>query len=219
MSSANGRIFAIGDIHGCAQKLDQLLSRLPFTSKDLLIFLGDYINRGPDSKGVLERLIRLERSGQQTVFLLGNHENLLLEYYRSPDENLIRYLRQNGIEQTLESYGARDLSHLYDMGFMPEEHRRFLERLELYHETDDYIFVHAGIVPGRALTEQGAQELCEIRDIFIEDGSDYGKRVIFGHTPFELPLVARNKIGIDTGAAYGNLLTAVQLPDEIFYHA
>ncbi len=215
-----GKIFAIGDIHGCYSRLRALLDRLPCEpERDTLVFLGDYINRGPQSRQVVSHLHGLRQEGAKAVFLVGNHEYLLLEYHRTGDERLIPILRQLGIESTLESYGVSDMRGLSDLSFMPPEHRAFLEDLLPYWETDRFIFVHGGITPGPSLEEQPLEALCETRDLFIKSESDFGKVVVFGHTPFELPLVSPNKIGIDTGAVYGNLLTAVELPGLRFYHA
>ena len=218
MASA-GRLIAVGDIHGCINKLKELLNLLSVRQEDTIIFLGDYIGRGPSSKEVISTLIELRKKNKNVFFLLGNHENLLLEYVRSPDEALIPYLRQQSIEAFLSSYGQEDLSHLHELTFMPEEHVEFLRNLELYHIEQDYIFVHAGIMPGLPLEKHTAMELCEVRDMFLDSRVEIGKTVVFGHTPFELPLVTEDKIGIDTGAVYGNLLTAVVLPEMKFFHA
>ncbi len=217
--TSSRRIIAIGDIHGCSTKLHDLLERLSLRDEDTAVFLGDYIGRGPDSKEVISTLVQLQKTFERVVCLLGNHENLLLEYVKAPDEALIPYLRQQKIENFLRSYGEEDLSRLHTLSFMPEEHTRFLKNLKLFHEEGEYFFVHAGVRPDIALEKQTAMDFCEVRDIFLESRVTFGKTVIFGHTPFELPLVTEDKIGIDTGAAYGNLLTAVVLPERKFVHA
>ena len=215
----SGRLFAVGDIHGCYERLRTLLARLPYKpGRDVLIFLGDYINRGGQSKSTIELITRLQKEGEVHA-LLGNHEHLLLEYHRSGDTMLLPYLRQMGIETTLESYGAADLRDLGRLTFMPENHRAFLHGLRAYHETEDYIFIHAGLVNGLPLAEHNTAQLCEGRDFNLFDNSSRGKTIVFGHTPFVSPLVTQNIIGIDTGAVYGNLLTAVELPARRFYHA
>ena len=216
----NGKIFVIGDIHGCADQLRRLLERLPFDAgRDTLVFLGDYLDRGPDVKGVLDQLCRLRAEGVHLQALMGNHEYLLLEYHRSQDAALLPYMRRLGMEKTLESYGGASLAELGALAYMPAEHRDFLASLLPYWETDEYIFVHAGLRFGHPLSEQDLSDLCEVREPFLSDERDYGKRIIFGHTPFVTPLVTAGKIGIDTGAAYGNLLTAVELPGLRFHHA
>ncbi len=213
------RIIAIGDIHGCYKKLEHLLNRLPIQKNDSIVLLGDYIGRGSSSKQVISDIIALQKRHKRVTCLLGNHENLLLEYVKSPEEVLIPYLRQQGIESFVESYGEKDLSHLHDLSFMPEEHVHFLKTLALYHVEQDYFFVHAGLMPGLPFEKHTAMEFCEVRDAFLESEVEIDKTVVFGHTPFEMPFVAKNKIGIDTGAVYGNLLTAVVLPEVRFYHA
>lgn len=216
----NGKIFAIGDIHGCAAKLELLLNRLPFNrGHDTLVFLGDYLDRGPDVKGVLEQLCRLRADGVRIVPLMGNHEYLLLEYHRSADQALLPYLRRLGMGNTLESYGGASLAELTSLDFMPGEHRDFLASLLPYWETEEYIFVHAGLRHDQPLAEQDISELCEVREPFLSEERDYGRRVIFGHTPFATPLLTPFRTGIDTGAVYGNLLTAVELPGLRFHHA
>ena len=215
-----GKIFAIGDIHGCAAKLELLLNRLPFDREhDTLVFLGDYLDRGPDTKGVLDQICQLRADGVHIVPLMGNHEYLLLEYHRSGDQALLPYLRRLGLKNTLESYGGASLAELTSLDFMPKEHRDFLASLLPYWETEEYIFVHAGLRHDQPLAEQDISDLCEVREPFLSDERDYGRRVIFGHTPFATPLLTPFRTGIDTGAAYGNLLTAVELPGLRFHHA
>jgi serine/threonine protein phosphatase 1 len=220
MTAESGKIFAIGDIHGTYRRLCKLLDRLPYRpGKDRLIFLGDYINRGQESAKVLELLCELKKEDPRIITLLGNHEYLLLEYQRSGDQALLPFLRAMGLDSTLSSYGAGHNFNLQTFGFMPEEHRQFLHELLPYWANDRYIFVHAGLDPNLPLAETDLPTLCEARDSFFAVGHDFGKKVIFGHTPFELPFVTPTKIGIDTGAVYGNLLTAIELPGENFYHA
>lgn len=215
-----GKIFAVGDIHGCADKLKLLLARLPFDrAHDTLVFLGDYLDRGPDTRGVLDQLCQLRTDGAHVIALMGNHEYLLLEYHRSGDQALLPYLRRIGMEKTLESYGGASLSELTSLDFMPGEHREFLASLLPYWETEEYIFVHAGMRHDQPLAEQDISDLCEVREPFLSQERDYSKRVIFGHTPFSFPLHTPFRTGIDTGAAYGNLLTAVELPNLLFHHA
>jgi serine/threonine protein phosphatase 1 len=215
-----GKIFAIGDIHGCYEKLRELMERLPYDpQQDTLVFLGDYIDRGPQSREVLTYLCQLRREAEKVVMLMGNHEYLMLEYHRSGDPALLPFLRQLGIDKTLNSYGVNHPQSLQDMLFLPAEHRDLLDSLLPYWETEDYIFVHAGLDPNLSLAQHDLSTLCETRAAFITDEHDYGKLVIFGHTAFDMPFVTPTRIGIDTGAVYGNLLTAVELPARIFYHA
>jgi serine/threonine protein phosphatase 1 len=218
--SSPRKIFAVGDIHGCRQKLENLLGQLPYDrERDLLIFLGDYINRGPQSREVIDLLCDLQRSGGHLVTLMGNHEYLLLEYQQSSDPALIPLLRQMQIESTLASYGLKDLSRLQRLAGLPEEHRQFLAGLRPFYETEHHIFVHAGLYPGLMLAQQEPSALMEIRDAFLTSTYDFGKVVVFGHSTFQTPLLSRTKIGIDTGAVYGNMLTALELPAMVFHHA
>jgi len=218
--SSSRKLFAIGDIHGCRQKLEHLLNHLHYDrERDLLVFLGDYINRGPDSRGVIDLLCSLRRSGGHLVTLMGNHESLLLEYQQSADPALIPLLRKLQIETTLASYGLKDLNRLHRLAGLPEEHRHFLAGLRTAYETETHIFVHAGLYPGLPLAQQEPAALLEVRDVFLDSSHDFGKVVVFGHNTFQTPLVSRTKIGIDTGAVYGNMLTALELPAMVFHHA
>lgn len=215
------RIFAVGDIHGCLGKLDRLMARLPIDpERDLLVFLGDYINRGPESARVIERLIEIRHRVRHTVFLLGNHEYELLEYARTGDIDLLPPLRMMGIETTLDSYGCGDACAVGDLSFLPVEHTRFLAHLAPWHRAEGYLLIHAGVIPGKEPEESPLDRLLTVRHTFLEDdGPAAGPVVVFGHTPFETPFVTPRKIGIDTGAYLGNLLTAVELPRLRFYHA
>jgi len=217
----DAKIFAIGDIHGCADSLRRLVERLPYDpGHDRLVFLGDYINRGPDSRAVLDFLCGLAENDPGAVFLMGNHEYLLVEYLRGRDPTLLPYLRRMGIEAMAASYGGTDRdAALADLSFLPDAHRAFLDCLRPYHRERGYLFVHAGIAPGVPLADNDIPSLCEVRDHFFTTPTGLDEKIVFGHTPFELPLVTPDKIGIDTGAAYGNMLTAIELPGEHFYHA
>lgn len=206
-------IYAIGDIHGCCDRLRALMGKIPIDmDTDRLLFIGDYVDRGPSSYEVVEYLVNLRRRFPAVVFLRGNHEDMLLNYLSGEDR--LTFL-MNGGRLTLEDY----LNHARGTGNgpIPPEHRQFFDQLRLYHETDDYIFVHAGLQPKVPLEKQDPRDLVWIRQKFIYSDYDFGKRVIFGHTPFNEPFVAANKIGIDTGAVYGNRLTCVKLPEVEFF--
>jgi serine/threonine protein phosphatase 1 len=209
------RIFAIGDIHGCFDKLIALMEIIDVDlERDTLLFIGDYIDRGTQSKEVVDYLIDLSRQSGNVVFLKGNHELMLEQYLNGT--NQFGFLANGGLA-TLDSYskgGAPDETNL-----IPTTHLDFFRDLRIYYETDQYIFVHAGLKPGVPLEEQNEWDMLWIREEFIYSDFDFGKRVIFGHTPFQKPIVFENKIGIDTGAVYGNKLTCVELPAERFYSA
>ena len=219
-SVTNRKIFAVGDIHGCSGKLETLLSRLPIDpERDVLVFLGDYINRGPESQQVIRLLLDVKQKVRNAVFLLGNHEHGLLEYGRTGDPDLLRTLRPLGVEATLESYGKSPVRAMRGLSFLQKDHRVFLKQLLPYFRLGDYLFIHAGIIPGEALDTCSLDRLLTVRDTFISYQGPLDEVVVFGHTPFETPFIGRRKIGIDTGAVYGNLLTAVELPRLRFYHA
>jgi serine/threonine protein phosphatase 1 len=209
------KIFAIGDIHGCAHKLYALMEKIPIDyANDTLIFIGDYIDRGPQSVEVVTYLVDLKSRHPDTVFLKGNHEDMLQKYLQGTDRLTYLY---NGGQHTLESY--LNQSNNSESTPIPADHLEFFDSLVLYYETQDYIFVHAGLRENVPLEKQDPEDLLWIREDFIYSKSTFGKWVIFGHSPFSEPLVLPNKIGIDTGAVYGNLLTCVQLPDMIFFSA
>ncbi len=208
----NGRIFAIGDIHGCLDKLARLTQRIDASRNDTIIFLGDYIDRGPDSAGVIEFLLNFrEKSPSNIIFLKGNHEVMLLDYLSGRNQE--SYLYYGGVD-TSDSYSAR-----YGKFSIPEEHLAFLKGLESFYQTEKYFFVHAGLKPGVPILEQRDSDRLWIRWEFVKSDYDWGKRVIFGHTPFIVPRIEPNKIGIDTGAVYGRDLTCLVLPEVDFIFA
>ena len=209
------KIFVVGDIHGCFDKLCALMDKIPINfTQDQLIFIGDYIDRGSSSLEVVEYLIDLKKRWPATIFLKGNHEDMLEKYLDGSDR--FTYLL-NGGQRTLDAYlNCPNNPGEYPV---PPAHLEFFKSLHRYYQTDDYIFVHAGLRKKVTLESQKTIDLFWIRDEFIYSEFDFGKRVIFGHTPFKEPLVHTNKIGIDTGAVYGNRLTCVQLPEIIFFSA
>jgi len=211
----NNRIFAVGDIHGCHEKLVAMMKILPWDKDrgDLLLFIGDYVDRGPRSREVIEFLVDLKKKGGNFVFLKGNHEKMLLDFYVQQKDQML-YVANGGAE-TIASYVEGGIGRKAFV--LPEEHLEFLLALKLSHETEDYLFVHAGLRDGIPLTEQSEEDLLWIREEFIYSSYDWKKRVIFGHTALETPFVTPGKIGIDTGAVYGNKLTAVELPAMKFY--
>jgi serine/threonine protein phosphatase 1 len=209
------KIFAIGDVHGCVGKLTSLMSLLPLDAKrDTLVFLGDYVDRGPDSKGMLDYLMALRKKIESVVFLSGNHEKMFLNYYRDNRDKEL-YL-MNGGASTIISYGGDGFEDGRKMK-VPESHREFLSGLPVSYETDDYLFVHAGLKPGVPRDKQNPEDMLWIRHEFVESTEDFGKIVVFGHTSFDNPLIQPNKIGVDTGAVYGGKLTAVELPSLKIY--
>ena len=209
------RIFAIGDIHGCLDKLQAMMETIhPDREKDGIVFIGDYIDRGPDSRGVVDYVLGLKNRFEQVVCLKGNHEEMFLDFHlhgRNGDLFLM-----NGGDATLLSYGMVDTPS-GKRADIPEEHLRFFLNLLPYYETEKYIFVHAGLRPRVPLEDQYPEDLFWIRHAFIRSYHDFGKIVVFGHTPLPEPLIDYNKIGIDTGAVYGGQLTCVELPAVKIY--
>ncbi|MBW1805462.1 MAG: serine/threonine protein phosphatase [Deltaproteobacteria bacterium] len=203
-------VFIIGDVHGCLEILKRLMNKIDWQpDRDRLIFLGDYVDRGEDPKGVVDYLLQLRDAAPDIRFLMGNHESLFMNYLEGHcDESL--FLR-NGGDRTLASYKeGGDIN-------VPPEHLSFFESLQSMIELKEHYVVHAGLVPGIDMKFQRKNDKMWIRDPFIYSNYDFGKRVIFGHTPFVEPLVMDNKIGLDTGAVFGNKLTCLELPDMIFH--
>jgi len=226
-------IYAVGDIHGQVTMLRAMLDRLrslPLRDDDILIFIGDYIDRGEDSRAVIQTLLQLREERSGVVFLRGNHEQLILEARKGPPpepadregymllaESLLNWL-QNGGAETLYSYGVEDFMRWWE--FIPESHWEFIRATELEYITEHYHFVHAGLLPPGKTWEGADWDLDPrlwIREPFLKSKADFGgRRVVFGHTPQTSgrPLLQRNKIGIDTGAVYGGPLTTVVLEEN-----
>ncbi|HLK60339.1 MAG TPA: metallophosphoesterase family protein [Chthonomonadaceae bacterium] len=227
-------IYAIGDIHGQVTMLRALLDKLkalPLTDEDTLIFIGDYVDRGEDSKAVIETLIALKGERPDTVFLRGNHEQLMLDARDSDpprmgsvpgafifsDPTLLWF--QNGGEETLFPYtdDLSDEQYLRWWEAIPEAHWKFLKETRLEYSAGRYLFVHAGLLPQGKMWEgqtRGFDPRLWIREPFLSSRDDFGGRiVVFGHTPqmSGKPLLQRNKIGIDTAAVFRGALTAAVL--------
>jgi serine/threonine protein phosphatase 1 len=207
------KIFIIGDVHGCLDMLERLMDKIDCSpEKDTLIFLGDYIDRGDDSKGVVDYILDLRRDAFKVEALKGNHEAMFLNFLRGVESEIFIV---NGGWRTMESYGSYNLQD--DLSLIPSDHRKFYASLKLYIELDDYYIVHAGFNPGVEISKQTENDMLWIRRKFISSNFNFGKKVIFGHTPFQEPLIMKNKIGLDTGAVFGNKLTCLELPGEIIH--
>ncbi len=225
------RVYAVGDSHGCADLLRALHQEIledsaradaagPRATRRVVVYLGDYVDRGPDSRGLLDLLIEGPLPGFEAIHLLGNHEAFMLRFLDG--ENVVAIWMLNGAAATLRSYGL-DVAKLTgtadDMGGLraalapelPEAHRAFLDGLALSHVEGDYFFAHAGVRPGVPLEVQHEEDLLWIREPFLVSTADHGKVVVHGHTPTAEPAVRSNRIGIDTGACYGGKLTALAL--------
>jgi serine/threonine protein phosphatase 1 len=217
------RLYAVGDLHGCAGLLDELHAKIeedaagyPHARK--IVYLGDFTDRGTDSKGVVDRVLHRVPRGFEPHYVRGNHDVTLLEFLEDPE--VYRLWRPFGGAETLMSYGVRP--PLFDSAeqmekardafkaALPAEHLAFFQSLELTITVGDYLFVHAGIRPGIALEKQSEQDLLWIRDEFLSSSAWSGKVVVHGHTPLPAPVRTANRISVDTGAyATGNLSCAV----------
>lgn len=221
------RAYAVGDVHGRLDLLDQLLARIEDDNQarepreTYLIFLGDLIDRGPSSAQVIERLRTYQRPGFRPVFLTGNHEEVLLRLLAGEAGLLGGYLRFGGAE-CLRNYGIDPLAlatepeseALRQIGrAIPDEHRSFLESFADTFRFGDYLFVHAGIRPGIELSDQRQTDLRWIRYPFLEDETDHGFVVVHGHTIYKRVDERPNRIGIDTGAYLSGILTALAVEE------
>jgi len=212
--------YVIGDIHGCVDELVCLIDAIRPASSDRLIFLGDYVDRGPDSKGVISYILGLNDAfGVRPVFLKGNHEDMFLAYLGLPGRYGDMFL-YNGGGATLASYGVKTAPErgAAVLEELPPEHIKFLRSLVSYHVTSGFLCVHAGVNPLKPLEEQDEMETLWIRNEFIANRHRLPYTVIFGHTPqreifYDLPY----KIGIDTGLVYGNKLTCIDLEEKTIY--
>ncbi len=199
-------IWAIGDIHGCLRELENLIELIDPTENDKLIFIGDYIDRGPDSKGVVDYLIELSKK-TNCIFLRGNHEAMLLDtVYNNANIDLWIY---NGAHSTWRSYGSLEELKLNS------EHLKFYNETKYYHIEGNYLFVHGGVRPNIELEKQDSLDIIWIREEFILKNHNLPYIIVFGHTPAEDVMFLDDKIGIDTGCVYGGKLSAVNLTEFI----
>lgn len=219
------RAYVIGDVHGRLDLLENLLERIErdwserAASKRLLVFLGDLIDRGPHSAQVVEKLRTDQRPSTQTVFLLGNHEEVLLQIIDGDTSLIPSWLRFGGAE-CLQSYGgdprqvaraAKDEALGLIQAAIPPQHLEFLRGFADTCRFGDYLFVHAGIRPGIPVDEQLQSDLRWIREPFLFDDTDHGCVVVHGHTISEGVEERDNRIGIDTGAYRTGILTALAI--------
>jgi serine/threonine protein phosphatase 1 len=225
------RVYAVGDVHGCADLLSQVFDRIDAdlklrpTSKAVQVFLGDYIDRGPKSREVIDLLItRQERNA--LVLLKGNHEDYALRFLDDP--TVLSAWKNIGGLTTVSSYGVRpkrfsDLQSQHEVATafrrsMPDNHRRFLQSLALSFTCGDFFFVHAGVRPGIPLRKQSQNDLLWIRDDFLFHEGSFEKVIVHGHTPSREPAVLSNRINIDTGAYATGRLTCLMLEaDQISF--
>ena len=220
------RVYAIGDIHGRADLLRRLHGHILDDAaaapdlRKIVVYLGDYVDRGPDSSGVIDILINRPLEGFERHHLKGNHEDMMIRFLETGAGSEIWMM--NGARDTLESYGlgfsdtalyrydAKGLAQAFTDA-VPQGHRAFLSRLALHHAEGDYLFVHAGLKPGVALEDQDESDLIWIRNEFTRTDTNFGVIVIHGHSIRIAPDARPNRIGIDTGAWRTGILTAAVL--------
>jgi serine/threonine protein phosphatase 1 len=214
---ADHRLFAIGDIHGCPDELDAMLKEIAPAEGDTVVFVGDYVDRGPSARNVIELVLDLEKSHAECVFLKGNHEDMMLSFLGRPGRYGESFLF-NGGAATLDSYGVREDSLTNAIQHLPERHIEFLDRLAVSYLRPPYLFVHAGIMPTRALEEQQTEDMLWIRQEFIFNPHRIDATVVFGHTPMRGVMIdLPYKLGIDTGLVYGGKLTCVEFTEGVLY--
>jgi serine/threonine protein phosphatase 1 len=221
---AGTRLYAVGDIHGridLLRALSQLIHQDAFrrqAPRNVVVYLGDYVDRGADSRGVIDALLNEPLPGFESHHLKGNHEDVMLRFLddTSAGPNWLGY----GGRETLRSYGvdppnpyapAVELQRAQrELGQrLPRSHLDFLRRLKVTHEEGDYFFAHAGVRPGVPLEQQRDEDLLWIRDEFLRSDASFGRIVVHGHSITRVPDVRKNRIGIDTGAFASNHLTAL----------
>lgn len=220
-------VYAVGDIHGRLDLLEALQGCIVddasrrTASRRVVVYLGDYVDRGPDPAGVIDRLVGAPLDGFDSVHLAGNHEDFLVRFLERPEIGPVWLA--NGAAATLASYGVdvagpdsaspAALAARF-AGALPASHRAFLDGLALSHVEGDYAFVHAGVQPGVALADQSRDDLLWIRRPFLESRARHEHVVVHGHTIRDAPDVRDNRIGIDTGAFATGILTAVALEGD-----
>jgi serine/threonine protein phosphatase 1 len=214
--------YVIGDIHGCDAELSRLVDGLPLVQGDNVIFLGDYIDRGPNSREVVSYLLSLQKDHEAVrfVFLKGNHEDMFLSYLGLGGQHGDMFLA-NGGKATLASYEIEPdnkLTREYTLSAIPPSHLAFFRALHNFYVMDSFLCVHAGINPQKPWVEQTEEELLWIRNTFIYRSHTLPQTVLFGHTPqpsvfYDLPY----KVGLDTGLVYGNMLTCLELDEKVLF--
>jgi serine/threonine protein phosphatase 1 len=218
----NLRVYAVGDVHGCLDRLRQMhaniaqdLARRPI-AEAVIIHIGDLVDRGPDSAGV----VRLLTEGKlppatRVANLMGNHEDLMLSALDRPSPGAVQLWMMNGGANTLHSWGiSRTTPPEQWAGRIPAHQMDFLHGLAISHAIGDYFFVHAGVRPGVPLGRQARHDMLWIREPFLSSSAEFGAVIVHGHTPKLRPELRRNRIGIDTGAVMGGTLTCAVLEED-----
>jgi serine/threonine protein phosphatase 1 len=211
----NGRLFVIGDIHGCAVEMEAMLKAIQPVAQDIVVFVGDYVDRGPSARDVLQQLIEFKDAPGEKVFLKGNHEDMMLSFLGFPGRYGDCFLLNGGFN-TLQSYDSHDVRQAAER--IPAAHLEFIRALRPYELRPPYLFVHAGIRPSRTWEQQDEEDMLWIRQEFILEPHDLGCTVIFGHTPMKAVMVdLPHKIGLDTGLVYGGKLSCIELAEGLLY--
>lgn len=216
----NGRIFVIGDIHGCHKELTIMLTKLAneVQKEDWIIFIGDYIDRGPGSCQVIDTLLEVKKQHANSLFLKGNHEAMLLEFIDQDRSMQNRFLKHGG-KETFESYRLSPAQTFEsENAGLPADHIHFVRNLTLGVQVSNFIITHAGINPLLPINQQTEKELLWIRDGFVDSPHPLPYTVVYGHTPVkEVELSLPYRIGIDTGLVYGNKLTCFELKEGVVH--
>jgi serine/threonine protein phosphatase 1 len=201
------RTYAIGDLHGEVSLLRQVLLILPYREQDTLVFLGDYMDRGEDCVALIRELLRVSREHERTILLRGNHDSEWLETWDGA-----RFLAPPGIDGSQEVWDACNGRVPFEVGYA-------LEATRIEYEDEHGYYAHAGLMPGMSFERTPPLiKLWGARD-FLTSAYDWGKPVVFGHWQLPQPLLAPNRIGVDTGAYHTGVLTAVRLPDRAIFQA
>jgi serine/threonine protein phosphatase 1 len=224
-------IYAVGDIHGRLDLLERIQQCIAddamrrTAGRRQVVYLGDYVSRGPDSAGVVDRVREWQPDGFERITLKGNHEDLLLRFLAGEINTGRHWLDYGGLE-AMAAYGvaiadreARDDASVIALGKdlaarLPAAHLEFLRSLQISHQAGDYVFVHGGVRPGVPLPEQSARDCMWIRKTFLNSEADHGAMVVHGHSISDQPEVRHNRIGIDTGAYRSGVLTCLVLDGE-----
>ena len=212
-----GRLFAIGDIHGCPDELAAMLKAIAPREGDTVVFVGDYVDRGPSSHDAVEIVMDLQKGTADIVTLKGNHEDMMLNFLGFRGHYGESFLF-NGGAATMDSYsiGESELDNAIE--HLPAEHLKFYRNLSLSYLHPPYFFVHAGILPARQLEEQDPEDLLWIRQEFIFNPHEAGAIVVFGHTPMRGVMIdLPYKLGIDTGLVYGGKLSCLEFTEGVIY--
>lgn len=221
-------VFAIGDLHGrldllleMHQEIARLAASLPLQTRRVIVYLGDYIDHGPNSADVIDTLVAAALPGFRSIHLLGNHELDFLRFIKGKENTdfMKQWLYEKGGLETLQSYGIKTSQNADTTGIsqmrvdllrkIPMDHLEFLEKLHMSYSAGDFFFAHAGVDPQRDLLEQYPSDLLNIGSRFIESQQVLDKIIVHGHTEFTEPSVKHNRIGLDTGAYHSNTLSGL----------